>query len=367
MSEPSLEELRKSIQSADSRIVELLNERATLALEIGRKKADLGMEIYDPLQEDQVYNRLAQYNNGPMPVSVLSAIFGQVVAASRSLQNTLMTALLPRHDRQGWGRVKVCIPVVGPGLDEAVGQIRAAAPVADLLELRLDLMEGAFLKELVREIRRNPFPVKIVVTHRRGEESGLPALESSLPEGERIAVLREAVLAGVDYVDVELRTEAGLRDSLKALIAEHRGPTQLILSCHNFQETPSAAVLEDLWRCCREGGAQVIKIVTLARTVADNLRLLRLIPWSLGKGQEIVAFCMGEPGKISRIMAPMLGAHFTFAALGPESATAPGQLTAAEMAKIFEILGGGPSAGHKDPGESAEGDPDRGAEGETGR
>lgn len=367
MSGTSLEELRKSIQNADSRLVELLNERATLALEIGRKKADLGMEIYDPVQEDQVYGRLAQYNNGPMPVSVLSAIFGQVVAASRYLQNTLMTALLPWHDRQGWGRVKVCIPVVGPGRDEAVGQIRAAAPVADLLELRLDLMDGDFLKELVREIRRNPFPIKIVVTHRRGEERGLPVRENGIPEGERIARLREAVLLGVDYVDVELRTAADLRKSLRDLIADHRGPTQLILSCHDFQETPSDAVLEDLWRSCREGGAQVIKIVTLARTVADNLRLLRLIPWSLGKGQEIVAFCMGEPGKISRIMAPMLGAHFTFASLGPESATAPGQLTAAEMAKIFEILGGSPSEERSGPGESAEGEPDKGRGGDTSR
>ncbi|OPY16791.1 MAG: 3-dehydroquinate dehydratase [Syntrophus sp. PtaB.Bin075] len=340
----SLDDLRKSIQNMDNRIVQLLNERAVLALEIGRTKADLGMEIYDPVQEEQVYSRLVHYNNGPMPVSVLSAIFGHVVAASRYLQNTLMTSLLPWQKREGLGRVRICIPVVGSERDEAIRQIHAAAPLADLLELRLDLIEEGSLKELVGEIRRNPFPVKIVATHRRREESGsLQAPGEEIAEEARIAVLKEAILLGVDYVDIELSTSPVLRDSLNELIAEHLGRTQLIISCHNFHETPSDAALEDLWRGCREAGARVIKIVTFARTMADNLRVLRLIPWSLGKGQEIVAFSMGELGKISRVMSPLLGAHFTFASLGQESATAPGQLTAAELLRILQILGGNTS------------------------
>jgi len=359
MSGETLDVLRKSIQSTDNRIVELLNERAALALEIGRKKADLGMEIYDPVQEEQVYGRLAQFNSGPMPVSVLSAIFGQVVAASRYLQNTLMTALLPGPDREGLGRVKVCIPVIGPGRDEALGQIQAASPLADLLELRMDLITGGNLKDLVQEIRKNPFPVKVVVTHRKPEERGLlPVAEDQDREEERIAVLHEAILLGVDYVDIELSSSVTLRESLKILIGEHLGRTQLIISCHDFHLTPSDAALEDLWQSCREAGARVIKIVTFARTMADNLRVLRLIPWSLGKGQEIVAFSMGELGKISRIMAPLLGAHFTFASLEQETATAPGQLTAAELFRILEILSGrGAEKGNKAPG-SAEGNSD---------
>lgn len=340
MSGKSLEELRKSIQSTDNRIVELLNERASLALEIGRRKADLGMEIYDPVQEEQVYGRLAQYNTGPMPVSALSAIFGHVIAASRCLQNALMTTLLSTNGGEGRGRVRVCIPIVGPEQEEALRQIRAAAPLADFLELRLDLMVRADLRELVREIRRNPFPVKIVATHRKREESGrVPVSGEEGSEEARIASLTEAVLLGVDYVDVELSTPIDLRNLLKKCIKEHLDRTQLIVSCHDFRETPSDAALEDLWRACREAGAGIVKIVTMACTMADNLRILRLIPWSLGKGQEIVAFSMGERGKISRVMAPLLGAHFTFASLGQDSATAPGQLTAAELFRIFEILG----------------------------
>lgn len=355
MSGRPLEELRKSIQSMDARIVELLNERATLTLEIGRKKADLGMEIYDPVQEEQVFGRLAQCNAGPMPVSVLSAIFGHVVAASRYLQNTLMTALLQSHNREGLGRVKVCIPIVGPGPDAVIRQIRTAAPLADLLELRLDLAGEDHLKEFIQEIRRNPFPVKIVATHRKRKESGRAAPAERENEEQRIAILREAIQLGVDYVDLELSTSAHLRESLKDLIANHLGRTQLILSCHNFEETPSDAALEDLWRACREAGAKVIKIVTFARTMADNLRVLRLIPWSLGRGQEIIAFSMGEQGRISRVMAPLLGAHFTFASLGEETATAPGQLSAEELYRIFEILGVGGSRLRENSGEASEG------------
>jgi len=246
-------------------------------------------------------------------------------------------------------RVKVCIPVVGPGLDEALRQIRAAAPSADLLELRMDLIGNVNLTKLVQEIRSNPFRPRIVATHRKKEESGLQqGPDDQGNEEERIAALREAIRLGADYVDVELSTPAAFRDSLKELITEHQGRAQLIISWHNFRETPSEAVLENIWQSCREAEAKVIKMVTYANTMADNLRMLRLIPWSLEKGQEIVAFSMGELGKISRIMAPLLGAHFTFASLGQETATASGQLTAAEMFRIWKILGrSGPGDRHR--------------------
>jgi len=257
------------------------------------------------------------------------------------------------------GRVKICIPVVGPGRDEALHQIHTAAPLADLLELRMDLIIDGNLKKLVHEIRNSFPPVKIVVTHRRPEESGLQAASvNKLNEEERVAVLQEAVQLGVDYVDMELSTPVELRDLLKVLIGKHSDRTKLIISVHDFSLTPYDDTLEDLWQACRDAGAGVIKIVTFAQTMADNLRVLRLIPWSLEKGQEIVTFAMGEQGKISRVMAPLLGAHFTFASLGLESATAPGQLTAEEMVKIMELLGESRSGKKKHSGQPSGSTPD---------
>ena len=70
----------------------------------------------------------------------------------------------------------------------------------------------------------------------------------------------------------------------------------------------------------------IVKIVTHAGDAADCLRVLELIPYARQEGQAIIAFCMGETGKISRIMAPLLGSAISYASLEPEEASAPGQI-----------------------------------------
>ena len=85
-------------------------------------------------------------------------------------------------------------------------------------------------------------------------------------------------------------------------------------------------------------GAEVVKIVTFARSFEDNLKILSLIPYAREREQEIVAFCMGEKGKMSRIFAPLMGAAWTYASLNRQKASAPGQLTAREMKEIWERL-----------------------------
>ena len=55
-----LEELRNKIKQADQELVRLLNQRAAIAKEIGRIKAGLGLEVYDPSQESKIYRRLSE-------------------------------------------------------------------------------------------------------------------------------------------------------------------------------------------------------------------------------------------------------------------------------------------------------------------
>jgi len=84
--------------------------------------------------------------------------------------------------------------------------------------------------------------------------------------------------------------------------------------------------------------ADVIKIVSLARTWEDNLTILSLIPYARERRQKVVAFCMGEKGKISRIFSPFLGAAWVYASLNRSRASGPGQLTAGEMIEIWKML-----------------------------
>ena len=153
-------------------------------------------------------------------------------------------------------------------------------------------------------------------------------------------LLKEAVELGADYVDIEVRTEEALIEELSTKIGNHHGRTKWIISHHDFSGTPSERALRRKLDECNGTGADIVKIVTYANTVEDNLRVLGLIPHALRKGGEIIAFCMGELGRISRIMAPLLGSSFSYASLERGAESAPGQLTIEEIKGVFKILNG---------------------------
>lgn len=220
---------------------------------------------------------------------------------------------------------KVCIPVVETTMGRALIAIKEVNRWADLIELRVDYLRGVKL-ELLLENRQKPF----IVTNRRKEEGGQYRGE----EKKRLGVLREAVDLGADYVDVEFAAE---RSFLQRLLRDRRS-AKVILSFHDFRGTPSIKELQKLFGQMIRLEADVIKIVPFARSWEDNLSILSLIPFAKERRQEIVAFCMGEKGKISRVFSPFVGAAWTYASINRTRASAPGQLTVRELKDTWEKM-----------------------------
>jgi 3-dehydroquinate dehydratase type I len=142
-------------------------------------------------------------------------------------------------------------------------------------------------------------------------------------------------------VDIEASTEERLISDLAAKISGPGGSTKMIVSHHELRGTPPWRGLRQRYEACRALGAQVVKIVTYADSVEDNLRVLQLIPRSLAEGQAIVAFCMGPQGRISRILAPVLGSFISYASLRKGAESAPGQPTVSELRRILRCLKAG--------------------------
>ena len=210
-------------------------------------------------------------------------------------------------------------------MGNALIAIKQANRLADLIELRVDYLRNAGLGLLFQN-RKKPF----IVTHRRKEEGGRYRGD----ERKRLGVLQEAIDLGTDYVDVELATE---RSWLQGLIRNKRS-TRVILSYHDFRKTPPQKELQKLLDQMVRLEADVVKIVPFARSWEDNLNILSLIPFAEERKQKIVAFCMGEKGKISRIFSPFLGAAWTYASLKPNRNSAPGQLTAQALKDIWKKM-----------------------------
>ena len=189
---------------------------------------------------------------------------------------------------------------------------------AELVELRLDFMRrrpdlGVLLKDR---------PTPVVVTCRRRSDRG----RWMGTEDQRLALLREAIIGGAEYVDLE-------DDVAKSI--QRYGNTKRIVSYHNFEETP--AELFDIHRRLSGCDPDVIKIVTMANAPGDNVRMLEMVEATRSSGVPTVGFCMGEFGTISRILCGRYGSPFTYASFSREREMAPGQLSFAEIRNLYRF------------------------------
>lgn len=184
---------------------------------------------------------------------------------------------------------------------------------AELVELRLDWIARA--PDVSRLIKDRPTPV--VITCRRPEDKG----RWTRTEEQRQALLRTAIVSEVEYVDIE--------DDIADKIPRY-GKTKRIISHHNFDETPED--LEEIHKSLCEKDPDIVKLVTMANSPGDSIRMLKLVA---NAKVPTVGFCMGEYGVISRILCGKYGSPFTYATFSRERELAPGQLSFSEMTRIY--------------------------------
>ena len=241
-------------------------------------------------------------------------------------------------------------------------QIYEALEQCEMAEIRLD--RCALTARETEELFTSDIP--LVATCRISE---LAADEPSLQKPELTPLSREikamqmaekrlirAIEAGARYVDVEI--EAQKQMSKRVRQAAHENGTVFIRSYHDFEGTSSFEALKAVVEKCVYHGADMVKIVTTAHSEADVEKVLALYEWCREEkksGNErigaladggLLAFCMGEAGRQSRVDCLKLGAPYTYAALSEEEAAAPGQWATADMKK--EIYGDFPFIGYTD-------------------
>lgn len=143
-----------------------------------------------------------------------------------------------------------------------------------------------------------------------------------------------AIEAGAKYVDIELEAPRSMSKRVRKAAMENG--TVFIRSYHNFEGTDSMQALVSVAdRCVREG-AQIVKIVTMATCAADVNRVMSL--YDDADPGTLIAFCMGDEGRESRIDCLRKGAPYTYASLSGGEPAAPGQIPADEMSA--EVYGG---------------------------
>ncbi|MBE0534972.1 MAG: shikimate dehydrogenase [Phycisphaerae bacterium] len=215
-------------------------------------------------------------------------------------------------------------------VETAAEQIKAAKKAgAEMLELRTDYLadlDVEKIRALLAAARKTALP--LLVTCRDRVQGGAAELSPEL----RTRILVEAIGEGADFIDCEFDNFvlADTHEKIRAALAE-RPQTGLILSTHDFSGplTNTAKVFNDIARAEPEA---IPKVVYKADHINDCFAAMDLL---LHGDRDAIVLCMGPAGLITRVLAKKLGAFATFAALDAAHATAPGQLTVAELKGAF--------------------------------
>jgi 3-dehydroquinate dehydratase-1/3-dehydroquinate dehydratase/shikimate dehydrogenase len=223
---------------------------------------------------------------------------------------------------------RVCVSIASDTVEQGLTVARGVSSLADVIEIRLDALKRIEVAPFLNQLAK-----PLLFTNRPIWEGGNFAGE----EQARLAPLLEAAGSGASYVDLELKAPDSSHQALLKVIDS--SSCRLILSWHNFQDTPAQAELVGRLAMIQDKGAHIAKIVTMAHDFHDVLRILSLQEEAARMDIPLIAFCMGRPGVISRLATVELGGYMTYCAVSEREATAPGQLSVAVLRRIEGLMG----------------------------
>ena len=221
---------------------------------------------------------------------------------------------------------RICIALGLPDVASLLDHARREAEAGEtFLEFRLDyLANPARGAEAIREFLERFPDCILVATCRRHQNRG--KFNGSIEE--QLAVLDVAVRHGVHAIDVEIETAEVAPERLNPF----RGRVQVILSYHNFEATPPMDTVAN--RMLRIP-ADAYKIVTTARKPSDNVRVLAAAK-ALPK-HRLVVLAMGELGFPTRVLSPVFGGIYSYAAPIYTGGTAAGQVSARFLRHLYRV------------------------------
>jgi 3-dehydroquinate dehydratase I len=221
----------------------------------------------------------------------------------------------------------ICASVMAEESNDILAAVPSVASLIDVIEIRLDGLRDPRIASCIASL-----PKPVLVTNRPAWEGG----RFTGSERERIDLLCQALQWGARYVDIELLAAPDLRARVQQ--EAKKFGAQVIISNHDFQGTPTAEQLRVTLRQMISSGADIGKIVTTAASPEDALRILSLLEEAMAARFPLSAFAMGVAGAISRLATLYLGGFMTYAALSPEQATAPGQITVQNLHALLSLL-----------------------------
>ena len=247
-----------------------------------------------------------------------------------------MESLKIRNMELGAGRPKICVPLTGSDQEQLQAEAEAAMKKSiDLVEWRGDCFcrvhDLTEMEQTAKILRQQMGDCPILFTCRT--EDG----RFSISIRDYIELNKRMIATGcIDLVDVELfMGDMVCRELVEYAHAHH---VAVVISNHEFEQTPDVDVMVRRLQSMRYLGADVPKIAVMPKNNREVLKLLQATDtFNQWFGDcPIITMSMGKMGVISRLCGETFGSALTFATVG--KASAPGQISVDEVETILDIL-----------------------------
>jgi len=227
---------------------------------------------------------------------------------------------------------KLCVAVQGESAAELWQRAASLGEESRFVEFRLDSLAkpaGALpgLKDFLNRHR----DMTAIATCRRKQNGGKFAGTLTA----ELDLLTKAAEAGCQVVDLEVESAEEMKPAQMARFRAglRAAGAALLVSFHDFTRTKG---LEQAAGRIEAFEPDYVKVVSTARSLSDNLAVLRLIE-DRSLSSHVVGIAMGEEGLLSRVLGPRAGAAFTFASLDDGTETAPGQVTVRTLLDLYRL------------------------------
>lgn len=219
-------------------------------------------------------------------------------------------------------KIRICTPVTGDTFKEFMSNLKKTFVISDFIEYRIDGI-GDFCIQDLNEIKKD-IAKDSILTLRSKKQGG----KYNFSDSEIISLLNTAK-GFFKYIDMDI-------DLVKERSFKCDIQTRMIISYHNFKETPKFTDLKNIINGIKKYDPYIIKIATKVNNAKDILTLFRLLDY-ISENERRIVIGMGKKGQITRLIGPFLGSYLTYASTD-YCQTAPGQINISKMRKIYKAL-----------------------------
>ncbi|MGA8110383.1 MAG: type I 3-dehydroquinate dehydratase, partial [Acidobacteriaceae bacterium] len=185
------------------------------------------------------------------------------------------------------------------------------------VEFRLDYLPNpAAVIPKIKQLLYERSEITAIATCRRAQTGG--KFKGTI--AAELEVLEKAAQAGCHLIDIELQTAEHTKPAQMKKLRSHGAA--LIVSWHDFEGTKD---LDKVFDRIQAYQPEFVKIVSTAKTLADNVTMMRFLDRRRDEA-NLIGISMGEQGTISRVLGLRAGSVFTFASAQAGEETGPGQI-----------------------------------------